>query len=64
LVHLTVSSRIWTVGGVEAASGDTLPVGTHDVCLLVTVTNKTCGKVTINVVLIYFAPVIVQQKII
>jgi hypothetical protein len=48
----TVSSRTWTVGGVEVENGYTLPVGTHDVCLLVTdndgLTNKTCGKVTIN----------------
>ncbi len=48
----TVSSRTWTVGGVEVENGYTLPVGTHDVCLLVTdndgLTDKTCGKVTIN----------------
>ncbi len=48
----TVSSRTWTVGGIEVENGYTLPVGTHDVCLLVTdndgLTDKTCGKVTIN----------------
>ncbi len=48
----SVSSRTWTVGGVEVENGYTLPVGTHDVCLLVTdndgLTDQTCGKVTIN----------------
>ncbi len=47
-----VVDYLWTVNGTEVASGYTLPVGTHDVCLTVTdndgLTDKTCGKVTIT----------------